>query len=73
MTTRISIVRELRKSHWEESHFPNEEPAGWRTQVAFLRRLWELGEETILETAFYEPFEKPHSTFRFIEIGYLPD
>jgi len=72
MTTRISIIRELPMRRWEESHFP-EEPANWHTQVAFLRRLWELGEDTIIETAFYEPFQKPVHQFRFFEISYLRD
>jgi hypothetical protein len=73
MTTRISIVRELPMSHWEESHFSNEEPANWHTEVAFLRRLWQLGEDTIMETAFYEPFQKPDHKFTFFEISYLRD
>jgi len=70
MTTRISIVRELPMSHREETHFP-EEPTNWHMQVAFLRRLWELGEDTVIETAFYEPFQKPDHKFRFIETSYL--
>ena len=73
MTTRISIVRELPMSHWEESHSSNEEPANWHTEVAFLRRLWQLGEDTIMETAFYEPFQKPDHKFTFFEISYLRD
>lgn len=73
MTTRISIVRELPMSHWEEAHFPNEEPTSWQTQVAFLRRLWELGEDTVIETGFYEPFQKPDHKFGFLEISYLRD
>ena len=73
MTTRISIVRELPMSRWEEAHFPNEEPTSWQTQVAFLRRLWELGEDTVVETGFYEPFQKPDHKFGFLEISYLRD
>ncbi len=73
MTTRISIVRELPIRGGEELQFPNEAPARWHTDLAFLRRLWELGEDTIVETAFYEPFQKPVHTFRFFEISYLRD
>ena len=30
----------------------------WPVMLDGLRRMWEIGEETILETAFYEPFKK---------------
>ena len=46
MTTRLSIVQAL---------LPNKELVDWHLDLAFLMYLWELGEDTILETAFYEP------------------
>ncbi len=58
MTIRISIVRALPNRHWGELHFPSSEPLDWRLDLAFLLHLWEIGEDTILETAFYEPFNK---------------
>lgn len=66
MTTRLCIVRELPKRSWGDLRFPDEKPVNWYFDVAFLRRMWELGQDTILETAFYEPFEKPiiNSSFR---------
>jgi hypothetical protein len=59
MTTRLSIFRELPKIGWGDLEFPDQKPVNWYLHVAFLRRMWELGQDTILETAFYEPFEKP--------------
>jgi hypothetical protein len=59
MTFRISIVHDLPKSRWGASHMPNKQPIGWKENLKFLRLMWEEGEDTILETAFYEPFEKP--------------
>jgi hypothetical protein len=48
MTTRLSIVRAL---------LPNKDLADWHLDLAFLMYLWELGEDTVLETGFYEPFK----------------
>ena len=70
MTTRLSIVRKLPKRHWGEWHFPDQEPVDWHLDLAFLRRMWDLGQDTILETAFYEPFDKPNNKPTFIQIGY---
>jgi len=58
MATRFSIVHQLKKSRWGESHLPNKKPKDWKVNLEGLRRLWEIEEETILETAFYEPFQK---------------
>jgi len=66
MTTRLSIVRELPKRGWGDLQFPDEKPANWYFEVAFMRRMWELGQDTILETAFYETFNKS------IEFPHLP-
>jgi len=30
----------------------------WPVMLDGLRRMWEIGEETILETAFYEPLKR---------------
>ena len=73
MTTRLSIVHELPNHRWGMSPHPNEAVPCWFLNVAFLRRMWELGQDTILETAFYEPFEKPNFKSRLIDIGYQPD
>jgi hypothetical protein len=62
MTTRLSIVSELPRRGWGDLQFPDEKPVNWYFHVAFLRRMWELGQDTILETPFYEPFEKPVMT-----------
>jgi len=56
MTARLSIVRALPNSHWDN------EPLNWHLDIAFLLYLWELGKDTIPETAFYKPF-KPESSF----------
>jgi hypothetical protein len=58
MTTRISLVKALPTLHWGELQFLKSEPVDWHLDLAFLLYLWEIGEETILETAFYEPFNK---------------
>jgi hypothetical protein len=72
VTTRLSIVHELPSYYSEMPLDPNEDIPSWYFDVVFLRRMWELGQDTILETAFYEPFEKPGGKFKSIEIGYLP-
>jgi hypothetical protein len=59
MTTRLSIVSEFPKRGWGDLQFPVEKPVNWYFNVVFLRRMWELGQDTILETAFYEPLKKP--------------
>lgn len=48
MTTRLSIVQAL---------LPNRELVDWHLDLAFLMYLWELGEDTVLETGFYELFK----------------
>jgi len=58
MTIRLSLVRALPKRHWGELHFPHRVPLDWNLDLAFLQYLWELGEQTVLETAFYEVFDK---------------
>ncbi len=70
MTTRISLVKALPTLHWGELQFLKSEPVDWNLDLAFLRLLWEWGEDTILETAAYEPFTKPKKN-KLIEIGYL--
>jgi hypothetical protein len=70
VTTRLSIVHELASNHSGVSLDPNGGIPGWYLDVAFLRRMWELGQDTILETAFYEPFEKSDGKFKSIEIDY---
>jgi hypothetical protein len=70
VTTRLSIVHELAGNHPGVSLDPNGGIPGWYLDVAFLRRMWELGQDTILETAFYEPFKKPEDKFKFIDVGY---
>jgi hypothetical protein len=61
MTIRISLVRALPNRHWVELNILQVVPLDWHLDLAFLKYLWELGEVTILETAFYEPFEKSNS------------
>jgi hypothetical protein len=56
MTARLSIVRAFPNSNWGDLHFPNNEPVDWHLDVVYLRYMWEYGEDTILETAFYELF-----------------
>ena len=58
MTLKLSLVRALPNKHWGESHFPQKVPLDWHLDLAFLQYLWERGEETMLETAFYELFDK---------------
>jgi hypothetical protein len=59
MTTRISLVKALPTLHWGELQFLKSEPVDWLLDLTFLRILWETGEDTVLETACYEPLEKP--------------
>ena len=59
MTTRLCIVRELPNNRWAMPRYPDGDYPGWSRDVAFLRTMWQLGQDTILETAFYEPFQKP--------------
>ena len=72
MTTRLSIVHELPNNHLGVPLDPHQDVPGWYFDVVFLRRMWELGQDTILETAFYEPFAKSDGKFNSIEIGYRP-
>ena len=58
MTVRISIVKAMPSLHLEKHYFPIGEPVDWRLDLAYLLYLWEWGEDTILETAFYELFDK---------------
>ena len=58
MSIRISIVKAMPYVHWGESHFAMGEPVDWRLDLAYLLYLWEGGEDTILETAFYELFDQ---------------
>jgi hypothetical protein len=58
MTKRFSIVHDLPKSRWGASHMPNKVPVGWKGTLKTIRMMWEAGEDTILETAFYELFDK---------------
>jgi hypothetical protein len=58
MTTRFSLINGMKKGRWGESYL--EEPLqDWPIILDYLRRLWRIGEDTVLETEFYEPFEKP--------------
>ena len=59
MATRFSIANEL-KTRWAPSHLPNRRIERWPALLGYLRDLWLVGEETILETAFYEPVRKPN-------------
>jgi hypothetical protein len=59
MTTRLSLTHKLPDNRWRVPRDPDGDFPGWSRDVAFLRRMWELGQDTILETAFYEPFVKP--------------
>ena len=62
MTIKLSIVQALPKRHANEFHFPSEEVVDWHLDLVYLRRLWEWGQDTILETAFIEIFEQlPHN------------
>ena len=64
MTVRISIVHELPKSRWGAGHMPNKQPVSWKSDLKFLRQMWDHGEETELETAFFEYFEKMKDPLR---------
>ena len=57
MTTRFSIVNELKSRFGTNRMKPD--IAEWPVMLEGLRRLWLIGEDTILETGFYEPFVKP--------------
>jgi len=63
VTVRISLVKALPNLHWAK------EPLDWHLDLAFLKYLWEHGEDTILETAFYEPF-KPEGPFDKLKSWY---
>jgi hypothetical protein len=71
MTIRLSLVRALPNKHWGELHFPQREPLDWHLDLAYLLYLWEVGEDTILETTFYELFDKsikfPHLPHYMLE------
>ena len=71
MTTRISLVRALPNKLWGELHFPSRKPRDWHLDLAFLLYMWEMGEDTILETTFYEIFDKgikfPHLPLYMLE------
>jgi hypothetical protein len=60
MTTRFSLIYDLKQSPWAESYL-EKPPADWNIILDYLRRLWLIGEDTILETEFYEPFENPEA------------
>ena len=58
MTTRFSIVHEL-KSPFSSKRMKQYIPE-WPVILEGLRGMWEIGEVTVLETGFFEPFEKPN-------------
>lgn len=51
MTTGFSLI--YSRNHGEESYL-EEPPSDWPIILDYLRRLWSIGEDTILETEFYE-------------------
>ena len=57
VTSRFSLIYDLKRSRWAETHL-EEPPADWQIILDYLRLLWQLGEDTILETEFYEPCQK---------------
>jgi hypothetical protein len=59
MTTRFSIVREL-KSPFGAKHM-KQQIADWPGLLDGLRRMWLIGEQTILETGFSEPVKKSNN------------
>ena len=56
MTTRFRSGNEL-KSPFGTSRMKPYIP-DWLIMLDGLRRMWEIGEVTVLETQFYEPFNK---------------
>lgn len=58
MAAHFSIVREFPKSRWGASHFPNKIPAGWKDLVRTLGALWEHGDQTSLESVWFEYFDQ---------------
>ena len=70
MTTWFSVVHDLKKSRWGTSRMPNKIPVGWNDTLKVMRFHWEHEEDTVLETVFYELFDKsikfPHLP-RFME------
>jgi len=64
MTVRFSVIDDLGNSRWAESHL--EEPlSDWPIILDYLRRLWLIGEDTVLETDFLEPIQKLIEGFKF--------
>jgi hypothetical protein len=59
MTTRFSIVREL-KSPFGAKRM-KQQIAEWPGLLDGLRRMWLIGEQTILETGFSEPVKKSNN------------
>lgn len=53
---KISIVDELPPSRWGQFHMPNKTVPTWKGYLRFMRAMWDLGETTELETAFFEYF-----------------
>jgi len=61
MTIRFSIVDEQPPSRLGKSRMHTQIPATWKDDVVTMRMLWEAGQDTLLETAFFEyfPGKKP--------------
>src|SRR6478672_11385984 len=58
MTVRFSLRFDLNSNYRFES-FVEEPPRDWPVILDYLRRLWLIGENTILESEFFEPFQEP--------------
>jgi hypothetical protein len=56
MVVRFTIGDELRSRFGIRPMKPY--ISDWPVMLDGLRRMWEIGEETILETAFYEPLKR---------------
>lgn len=56
MTSHFSVDLNLKPSPWARTNI-EEPPADWPIILDYLRRLWEIEEETVLETEFYKRFE----------------
>lgn len=62
MTIKLSLIRAFPNRHWGELNFPSRAPVDWRLDLAYLQYLWELDEDTVLETTFFQRFDE---TIRF--------
>ena len=67
MTIRFSVVHELVPSEWEEPLLPGQVPITWKAEVVTIGTLalrasasvmWAAGYDVLLETPFFEYFDR---------------